>query len=184
MLFVSFIRMSLGILLASALVSCAPPEEPDSLQKFSDRSGDSSQDNNRSGRVFNFGGAQLGDEATKASVKTCVEKGFYYDRGTSSQTGECTRYPLAKIDCTDEGIKAAMSPGIRMAYESNLKNDDPTYGLAGFVPDQCIDCPTADANPVCASATNGNPGRKPGFLILLLKQSGNQLISRKQFVVK
>jgi hypothetical protein len=56
--------------------------------------------------------------------------------------------------------------------------------LAGFVVDQCIDCPTADANSFCASATTGNPSRKPGFLIMLLKQSGNQLLSRKQFIVK
>lgn len=169
-----------GLILTLLMASCAPPEEPDSMQKFNDRSDDSSQDNRR---VFNFGGAQLGDEATKAAVKTCVAKGFYYERGSTSQSAECTTYPLAKMDCTEEGIKAAMSPGVRMAYESNLKSDEPTYGLAGFVPDQCIDCPTADSNPVCSKAP-GNPGRKPGFVILHLKQSGSQLMPREQFVVK
>lgn len=172
------------LIAASAFVSCAAPEEPESLQKTSLGSESAAAIESRSStRTFNFGGADLGDDDAKAALKSCVETGFFYDR-SKTNADACTSYALAKLDCTDDGVKAAMSAGIRRAYENNLKNDDPTYGLAGFIVDQCVDCPTADANPVCASATAGNPGKRAGFLIMLLKQNGAHLQSRKQFIVK
>jgi len=119
----------------------------------------------------------------QAAVKRCVEKGLFYNRSSSTSAG-CTSYSLARVDCTDEGVKASMSVGFRRGYEANLKSNDPSYGLAGFLVDQCIDCPTAEANSFCASAVNGNPGKKPGFLIMLLKPSGTQLQSRMQYVIK
>ncbi len=172
------------LFVSSLCLSCAAPEEPESLQKTtSTRENQSTAVVNRSTKTFNFGGAAVGDDNLRATVKSCVEKGLFYDRSTMNSPG-CTSFSLAKMDCTDEGVKASMSVGIRKRYEENLRNDDPLYGLAGFVVDQCIDCPTADANSFCASATTGNPSRKPGFLIMLLKQSGTQLLSRKQFIAK
>lgn len=172
------------LFVSSLCLSCAAPEEPASLQKTtSTRESQSTAVVNRSTKTFNFGGAAVGDEDLRTTVKSCVDKGLFYDRSLTNSPG-CTSFALAKMDCTDEGVKASMSVGIRKRYEENLRNDDPLYGLAGFVVDQCIDCPTADANSVCASATTGNPSRRPGFLIMLLKQSGNQLLSRKQFIVK
>jgi hypothetical protein len=172
------------LFVSSLCLSCAAPEEPESLQKTTTtRESQESAVVSRSTQTFNFGGAAVGDDDLRATVKSCVEKGLFYERSSTNSPG-CTSYSLAKMDCTNEGVKASMSVGIRKAYEENLKSDDPLYGLAGFVVDQCLDCPTADANSVCASATTGNPNRRPGFLIMLLKQSGNQLLSRKQFIVK
>lgn len=170
--------------LANICLSCAAPEEPESLQKTTSiQESKESAVVSRSSKTFNFGGAAVGDDDLRATVKSCVDKGLFYDRSLTNSPG-CTSFSLAQMDCTNEGVKASMSVGIRRAYEDNLKSDDPSYGLAGFVVDQCLDCPTADANSVCASATTGNPNRRPGFLIMLLKQSGNQLLSRMQFIVK
>lgn len=177
------LNLSSWLFLACLCFSCAAPEEPQSLQKSTSSDEKLPETVSRASRSFNFGGAAVGDNDMRAAVKSCVDKGFFYNRSTTNSPG-CTSYSLAKLDCTDEGVKASMSAGIRRGYEDNLRSDDPTFGLAGFLVDQCIDCPTSDANPFCASAKNGNPGRRPGFLIMLLKPSGSQTLSRMQFVIK
>jgi hypothetical protein len=174
--------LNLILLIGLTLSSCAPPEEPESYQKGGSFGKDSTM-SAESMEEFNFGGAPIGDSDTQEAVKACVDKGLFYERSAAREIG-CTSYPLAKLNCTDEGVKSAMSAGIRNAYQEMLANSDPAIGLSGYTIDQCLDCPTANANPVCASAVNGNRSNRPGFLIMFLKQDGSKLNSRMQFIPK
>lgn len=171
-----------GLVLSLALHSCAPPSDPLSSQNAiagTEASGDKNA--TRAAKAVNYGGAKLGDSMTQEEVKTCVEKGLFYERGPQRPV-RCTTYALAKIDCSDSGVKLEMPPLIKSAYENILASDDPQLGLKGFAVDQCLDCPTADANPLCSSVA-GNPERKPGFIIYFLKQTNSQgLRSMSQFI--
>lgn len=171
-----------GLLWSLALQSCAPPSDPLSSQSSTAVSGASADKNaTRSAKAVNYGGAKLGDATTQEEVKTCVEKGMFYERGPQRPV-RCTTYPLAKIDCSEAGVKLEMSPAIKGVFEGYLNSDEPQHGLKGFVVDQCLDCPTADANPLCSSVA-GNLERKPGFIIYFLKQTDSQgLRSMSQFV--
>jgi len=171
-----------GLFWPLALQSCAPPTDPLSSQNASSVSEASPEKNaTRSAKAVNYGGAKLGDAMTQEEVKTCVGKGMFYERGPQRPV-RCTDYALAKIDCSETGVKLEMSPGIKGAFENVLNSDDPQLGLKGFVVDQCLDCPTADANPLCSSVA-GNEGRKPGFIIYFLKQTDSQgLRSMSQFI--
>jgi len=172
--------LKLSLIIGFSFSSCAPPEEPESYQKGGSFGKDSTM-SAESMEDFNFGGAPIGDSGTQEAVRECVDRGFFYERGPARDI-ECTSYRLAKLNCTDEGVKSVMSSGIRTAYEGMLANTDPATGLAGYTIDQCVDCPTADANPVCASAVNGNKSNRPGFLIMFLKQDGSKINSRMQFI--
>lgn len=165
---------------------CAPPEEPAELKKsggslVSSRDGGSSGTISKTDANVNYGGASIGDTDTQAAVKKCVQQGLFFDR-KATPSPVCTNLALAKINCTDDGVKAGMKGGFLDGYNALLK-DTSSNGLSGFVVDQCLDCPTADANPKC-SATGGNSAKKPGVLIFYLKQgpSGTSLDSKTLFV--
>ncbi len=177
------------VVAALGLLTCAAPEEPAGLQQ-TDTPGSANKKEEKPAdkadqATFNFGGAQVADSATKSAVKECVDKGLFYERLTTKTVG-CTTMKLAKVNCTDDGVKASMSTVLRQAYE-NLFKADGEGSLKGFLVDQCLDCPTWDANETCrelAEPTKGNEQKKPGFIIHLLKESGTGLTPRRVFSPK
>lgn len=167
----------LWVIVALGLFNCAAPEEPAGLQQTSTSTTKKEEKPaDKTDQVkFNFGGAAVGDDSTKSAVKECVDKGNFYERRTDQTVG-CTTMKLAKIDCTDEGVKAAMTKVVRDIWVSKFECDPTATGcLKGFMVDQCLDCPTWDANDTCrsfAEVGKGNEQKKPGFIIHLVKESG------------
>jgi hypothetical protein len=174
------------VIAALGLFTCAAPEEPAGLQQTSTTGSAAKKEEKPADKAeqttFNFGGAAVGDSTTKSAVKECVDKGNFYERRTDQTVG-CTTMKLAKVNCTDDGVKAAMSTVVRGAWESKFACD--TDGcLKGFLVDQCLDCPTWDANDTCrefGAAGKGNEQQKPGFIIHLVKESGTGLTPRRVF---
>lgn len=182
--------MVLMVLVTIGLFSCAPPEEPAGLEKGS-AAGPSTKNDGKAKRnseqgPFNFGGAPVGDNTTKSAVKECVDKGFFYERRADKTVG-CTTMKLAKINCTEDGVKVAMNSVTRPIWTAKMAMDVSSGGLKGFQIDQCLDCPTWDANSTCAefgAAGKGNEQKKSGFIIHLIKQDGTGLTPRRVFSPK
>jgi hypothetical protein len=178
----------LWVIVALGLFNCAAPEEPAGLQQASTPGSATKKEEKAADKTdqakFNFGGAAVGDETTKSAVKECVDKGNFYERRTDQTVG-CTTMKLAKIDCTDEGVKSAMSKVVRDIWVSKFECDPTATGcLKGFLVDQCLDCPTWDANETCkdfAEVGKGNEQKKAGFIIHLVKESGTVLTPRRVF---
>lgn len=176
------------VIAALGLFNCAAPEEPAGLQQTSTPGSAPKKEEKAADKTdqakFNFGGAAVGDDTTKSAVKECVDKGNFYERRTDQTVG-CTTMKLAKIDCTDEGVKSAMTKVVRDIWVSKFECDPTATGcLKGFLVDQCLDCPTWDANDTCrdfAAPGKGNEQKKAGFIIHLVKETGNVLAPRRVF---
>jgi hypothetical protein len=176
----------LMVIAALGLINCAAPEEPAGLQqtatsttKKEEKAADTTEE-----ATFNFGGAAVGDATTKSSVKECVDKGTFYERRTDQTVG-CTSMKLAKVNCTEEGVKLAMTKVVRDIWVSKFECDPTANGcLKGFLVDQCLDCPTWDANETCkdfAAVGRGNEQKSAGFIIHLVKEESTGLTPRRVF---
>jgi len=121
----------LWVIVALGLFNCAAPEEPAGLQQASTPGSATKKEEKAADKTdqakFNFGGAAVGDETTKSAVKECVDKGNFYERRTDQTVG-CTTMKLAKIDCTDEGVKSAMSKVVRDIWVSKFECDPTATG--------------------------------------------------------
>lgn len=174
------------VVAALGLITCAAPEEPAGLQQSSPPASTTKKEGTAptaAGQAtYNFGGAPVGDDTMKAEVKACVEKGTFYERRTDKTVG-CTTMKLAKVNCTADGVRAAMSIPVRDTWDSKFLTDG-EGGLKGYLVDQCLDCPTWDANSVCAELAiprAGNESKRAGFIINLVKQEGTGISLRRAF---
>lgn len=176
------------VIVALGLFNCAAPEEPAGLQQTSTPGSATKKEEKPPDKAeqatFNFGGAAVGDDTTKSAVKECVDKGNFYERRTDQTVG-CTTMKLAKVNCTDDGVKAAMSGIVQGLWASKFKCEPTALGcLKGFLVDQCLDCPTWDANDTCREFVlpgKGNEQKKAGFIIHLVKEDATGLTQRRVF---
>jgi len=151
---------------------CAAPHEPSSLKsqsitKASDANNVSAAA--QSASSVNYGGASVGDSATKEAVKKCLDGGNFYER-RKNPTPRCTDMRLAKVSCTDATIQNIMTPDQKATYQRMLADSDPTKGLQGYLLDQCLDCPSPTTNSYCEGTSPVKP--TTAGIRLFLIQSG------------
>lgn len=162
------------------LASCAAPEEPAALKSSGTSLSEGKSKNKvgaESGVALNYGGALVGDEATRAEVKKCVDQGKFYERRDNPKPG-CTDIKLAAISCTDSTITSIMDAKDKSAFEGFMKAD-----LAGFTLDQCMDCSQPVGNPYC----EGTPTKKvkdPGVRLFLVKELSNMIEIKTVYIYK
>jgi hypothetical protein len=117
---------------------------------------------------FKREGAQLvGDDGTKKEVKDCGTSGKLYDRFAA--TPGCTTTDLAKIDCTADGIKAALAGNDKLLGQFNTAL---TGSYAGMEVDQCVDCPVGNGIAQCATS---KPPTNGGTKVLFVKMDGTKI---------
>lgn len=90
---------------------------------------------------FDCGGDRI-QESAYPDVSSCHEKGRFYDR--SDDGGSCTKVKLAKIDCTEKGLKKKMTDEQKDDFDDALDG-----ALEGYEVDQCIDCPPDGDEEFC-----------------------------------
>ncbi len=117
---------------------------------------------------FKRDGAQsVGDDAQKKEVKDCGASGKFYDRFADTPT--CGSVELAKVDCTDDGIKAALAASEKLLAQFK-EAVSTTY--SGMEIDQCVDCPVGTAIGQCKTAT---PPKAGGTKVLFVKMDGTKI---------
>lgn len=133
--------------LMSMIVACAAPPEPASLRNEGEQNrSDNQQKSQANGdqkAAVDYGGALVGDDATRSKVKECLDKGNFYER-RSNPVPHCTQYALAKVVCKEASIKDIMSDSQKADYEKFLKTT-----LAGYSLDQCLNCESPAGNSYC-----------------------------------
>jgi len=112
---------------------------------------------------YNYGGADIGDDATKKAVQDCHENGYVYDRFNGSG-GECGKQHLAAVDCTLDALRALLTENQKDQFNANI---DGKYD--GFDIDQCGDC-EADSAVAACDAGDG----KEGMIIFFVKESEDE----------
>jgi len=125
-------------------------EESDGKTKKANTKGKSSDGPDLTPVNPSIGGASVGDEGMKTSVRICNTQGFYYDR-YSGEKGTCTQVALAPVSCNEKGIT-------KLLTRSQLKqfNESLTSTYDGWMIDQCIDCPPNTEGELCKSKS-GDP---------------------------
>lgn len=113
-------------------------------------------------------GAQtVGDEATKKDVKDCNDKGKFYDR--FGDPSACGGVDLAKVDCTEAGIKKALE-----GKDKLLKQFKEALGSGynNMEIDQCVDCPPGTSIEICKAAS---PPKNGGTKVMFVKMDGTTI---------
>ena len=148
--------------------SCAAPSEPAALQSSG---ADTSQAKSDAKKVdpgtptptVDYGGALVGDTATKAKVKTCLASGMFFER-RANPTPACTTMLLAKVPCTSAKITSVMAAAPKNDYDKIIITD-----LAGYSLDQCLDCSSPSGNAYCEGSSTPKKSY-PGIRLFWVKE--------------
>lgn len=153
----------------------ADPEEDD------EEIGKSAEDEEEetSSSSFDFGGAEVGEKEVVDAVKSCHEKGNFYDRFDEDEAlGKCTKLKLAKVDCTTKALKKVLSEKQKEQFETAMADDSST-GYKGWKIDQCLDCEKEADEDLCK---NSSGKEQVGTKIFFVKEENNE-ISGKSMVL-
>lgn len=121
------------------------------------------------------GGADIGEEGIKTSVKICNAEGFYYDR-YQGEKGTCSKVALAQVKCTEKGLLKLLTEGQKEQFKKSIKS---TY--KGWLLDQCIDCPKNTPNELCANKDNENQVGTKVFFVSF-DESTNEIRGKAMFL--
>lgn len=153
-------------------------EKDDEEEKDKDDE-DGEDDEETSVSSFDFGGAEVGDKEVVDAVKSCHEKGNFYNRFDEDEAlGKCTKLKLAKVDCSTKELKKVLSEKQKGQFEKALA-DDSSAGYKGWKIDQCLDCEKGADEDLCK---NSSGSEQVGTKIFFVKEDNSE-ISGKSMVL-
>ena len=162
------------------LASCAAPSEPAALQSSgTENPVAASGTKKREGvdSAADYGGALVGDSATKSLVKTCLSSGKFYERRDNPKP-YCTTMTLAEVACNSSKITKIMSAQTAREYNQIIASE-----LSGYLLDQCLDCSTPAGNSYCegSGATKKN---YPGIRLFFVKETNGSFDIKTLYIPK
>lgn len=136
---------------------------------------DESDDEELAKSSFDFGGAEIGDKEVVEAVKSCHEKGRFYDRFDEDEAlGKCTTLELAQVSCTAKDLRKLLSTKQKEQFNAALKDSYEDWEI-----DQCLDCEKGADEDFCM---NNSGKEQVGIKVFFVKDENDQ-ISGKTMVL-
>lgn len=112
--------------------------------------------------------AEIGDEATRTASKACHDQGLAFDR-FNGDTPACTTVKLALVDCTADGLRAALVS----KTQTEQFDQAMTANYSGWTIDQCVDCPPGNSEVLCTNQSTGTA--QVGTKVFFLQEEAEQI---------